>query len=111
VFESSFADIFDSKIVKNETESCAACAMAPETGGAIDRVVIVGGEVCFELLVGNNAGLLQSIHASPDFDVDPAVWSGDVFEFVLIDDFLGDDVEVEAHVLVARHGSAKVEVF
>jgi len=74
-------------------------------------MVVVGGEVRFELLVCNDASLLQSIHTASDLDVDPAVGRGYVFEFVLIDNFLWDDVDVEAHVLVALHGGAKVEVF
>ncbi len=52
----------------------------------------------------------KTIHPLPNFDVDPAVRSDNVAKAVMADDFVGDDVEMETHVLGVWHGGVEVEI-
>jgi hypothetical protein len=61
-------------------------------------------------LVGNDAGLWEAVHASLDFNVHMSIVDKR-HEIVCLNDFLWYDVDGEAHVFVATHGCAQVEVF
>ena len=52
-------------------------------------MVAVFGQMFGEFLVGNNAGLGESVHSFSNLDVDVSVYD-EIHEVVLIDDFLGD---------------------
>ena len=67
-------------------------------------------QVFLEFVVGNAASLLEAWHAFSDFNVNVAV--GDkVKQVVLVDDFLGNELQRELHVFVALHRCAIVEIF
>ncbi len=61
-------------------------------------------------MICKDAGLGKTIHPLPNFDVEPAVRSDNVTKVVMIDDFVGDDVQTETHVLGVRHGGVEVEI-
>ena len=84
------ADIFDSKVVNDERARDRSGFVVPKTRGEVGRFVPVLVEVFFEALVGDDAGLWETVHALADFDVDPPILNKRE-EIVLIDDFLGDD--------------------
>ena len=66
-----------------------------------------------ELIVSNDARLREAVHASTDFDVCVAV-SYEVEDIVLVDYFLWDLVDGNAHVFIFGeifHWCTKVEVF
>jgi hypothetical protein len=48
--------------------------------------------VLFEALVSDDASLGQAIHPFPNFDVDPTILN-ERQEFVLVDNFGGNDVD------------------
>ncbi len=52
----------------------------------------------------------KTIHPLPNFDVDPAIRSDNVTKVVIVDNFVGDDVEMEMHVLGVQHGGVEVEI-
>jgi hypothetical protein len=52
----------------------------------------------------------KTIHPLLNFDVDPAVRSDNVAKVVIDDDFVGDDVKMETHVLGVWHGGVEVEI-
>ncbi len=61
------------------------------------------------MIVGKAAGLWEPIHAASDFDVYNSV----MYEWrkvVLIDDGLCDHVDGYAHVFIARHRRAQIEI-
>jgi hypothetical protein len=70
------------------------------------------GEVFLELLVSNEPRLFQAIHAATDFGVDPSISrGGNIVKVVLGDNLVRDDIQSwEAHVFVAVHRGAKVEI-
>jgi hypothetical protein len=61
-------------------------------------------------LVDNDAGLGEAVHAALNFDIYMSVVDKRE-EVVCLNDFLGDDVDWESHVLIAAHGGSQVEVF
>jgi hypothetical protein len=52
----------------------------------------------------------KTIHPLPNFDVDPAVRSDNAAKVVMVDAFVGDDVEMEMHILGVLHGGVEVEI-
>jgi hypothetical protein len=51
----------------------------------------------------------KTIHPLPNLNVDPAVRSDNVVKVVL-EDFDGDDVKMEAYVLRVQHRGVEVEI-
>ncbi len=52
----------------------------------------------------------KTIHPLPNLNVDPAVRSDNVVKVVMEDDFVGDDVKMEAYVLRVQHRGVEVEI-
>ncbi len=52
----------------------------------------------------------KTIHPLPNFNVDPAIRSDNATKVVMVDEFVGDDAETEAHVLGVRYGGVEVEI-
>ncbi len=52
----------------------------------------------------------KTIHPLPDFNVDSAVRSDIGMKIVMVDDFVGDDVKTERHVLGVRHWGVEIEI-
>ncbi len=51
----------------------------------------------------------KTIHPLPNFYVDPAIRSN-VAKVVMVNDFIGDDVKMETHILGVRYGSVEIEI-
>ncbi len=52
----------------------------------------------------------KTIHLLSNLDVDPSVRSDNIAKVVMVDDFVGDDVEMEIHVFGVWHGGVEVEI-
>jgi hypothetical protein len=61
-------------------------------------------------LICKDAGLGKTIYPLTNFNVYQAVRSDNVAKVVMVDDFIGDDVKTEMHVLGVRHGGVEVEI-
>ncbi len=61
-------------------------------------------------MICKDAGLGKTIHPFPNFNVDPAIRSDNVPKVVMVDDFVGDYVEMETHVHGVWHGGVEVEI-
>ena len=73
--------------------------MFTKAGRVFDLVVSVCCQVLDELLVCDDSGLLESIHAFDDLNVEkPLVVNNDKRD-AIIDDLLGDDRDVYLHIL------------
>jgi hypothetical protein len=72
-------------------------------------VIPFGGKAFFKELICKDAGLGKNIHPLPNLNVDPVVRSDNVAKVVMDDDFVGDDVETEMHILRVWHGGVAVE--
>jgi hypothetical protein len=95
---------FDTKIFDSKGKSHASISVASETRGLGNLEVSVRGKVCFELILRKDGSLFEAIHAFVDLEVDKTFeFKVLVGEIVLIDEFLGNIVAVEAHVLVNKH--------
>ena len=68
-----FVDVLDPKVIVDEGEDDVACGVAPQAGSVFHGYVALFGEMLGEALVGDDAGLFESVHALADFDVDPSV--------------------------------------
>ncbi len=51
----------------------------------------------------------KTIHPLLNLDVDPVIRSDNVAKVVMDNDFVGDDVKMETHVLGVWHGGVEVE--
>ena len=100
-----FADVFNAKVVHDEAKTDGAPFVAPEAGRVADRCVAIGAEETGQLLFGEDAGLRKTIHAASYLDVDSSIVDK-VSEFVVRDDFFGDRVDRDEHVLVIIHWCA-----
>jgi hypothetical protein len=58
----------------------------------------------------NDASLGKTIHPLLNFYVDPAIRSDNVVKVVMNNDFSGDDVKMERHVLGVWHGGVEEEI-
>ena len=67
------ADVLDPKVINDEGENCGLGGVLPERRGLGHRGEAKMGEVRFESVVGDAAGLFEAGHAFSDLWVDPAV--------------------------------------
>lgn len=66
----------------------------------------------FELVIGQNGGFLEAIHPLSDFYVNVAFGvKMSVSKVIFFNDFLGDVLAVDTHVLVVEHVGDKKEIF
>ncbi len=79
------ADILDGKVVKNECKHDGVPLVAPETGGGGCLVVVKFGKAVSEEVVGKDACMGETVHATTHFQVDPRVTSK-LVELVLVDE-------------------------
>jgi hypothetical protein len=52
----------------------------------------------------------KTIHPLSNLYVNPAIRSEDVAKVVMDNDFVGDDIEMEMHVLGVWHGGVELEI-
>ena len=67
------ANILDPKVVNNEGESDGLGSVLPERRSSGNRGESKMGNMSFEPVVGNAAGLIEAGHAFSDIEVNPAV--------------------------------------
>ena len=82
---------FYSEIVNNKADNYAAPDMTPEARSVLALVITPFGQLLFEELVGDDAGLGEAIHALTNFDIDPSVVVDQVPEVVFFDDLVRDE--------------------
>ena len=104
------SDILDPKVVEDEGESDGLGGVLPERRSSGNRGESKMGNMSFEPVVGNAAGLIEAGHAFSDIEVNPAVGTK-CTEVVLFDYFVRDTSQREFHVLVAVHGGTVVKIF
>ena len=85
--------------------------MLPEGGGAGDRRISKLGEVDFQLVIGDAAGLFETRHAFADLHIDQDVRSDKAAQVVLLNDLIREEIQGKFHVVVSRYGGAVVEIF
>ena len=73
--------------------------MFTKAGRVFDLVVSVCCQVLDELLVCDDSGLLESIHAFDDLNVKKSLLFKDGKKALLINYFLGDDRDVHLHII------------
>ena len=83
--------------------------VAPQTWGVGDGGIAKWCKAFDELVVCNDTSLGEAIHAASNFDVDKTVVD-QVVQAILLDDFVRQEVDGEAHVFVSVHGCAEVVV-
>ena len=91
--------ILDGKVINYKQEEGVFFVILPKSGRVFDRVVSVWCQVLDEILMCNDSGLLDSIHAFDDLNVYKSIFVNDDNKAVLIDDLLGDDKDVYLHIL------------
>ena len=64
-----FGEELDTEIVNGEGEGRGTVVVPPEAGGGADGVVAVRGEVGTELVVGEDGGFFEAVHAFLDFKI------------------------------------------
>jgi len=107
-----FVSVLDSKVVHDEGESDRACVMMPEAWGYGAWCIPMGGKELLELLVGQEPGLGEAIHAALNFNIDvPIVDQG--VEPVVVHDVSGEHGDRDARVciILGLHGGAQIKIF
>ena len=64
------------------------------------------GEVDFQPVIGNVAGLFETRHAFVDLHIDPSVREDESEQVVLLNDLIREEIQGKFHVLVSGHGGA-----
>ena len=91
--------VFDGKVIQYKQEEGVFCVMLPKAGRVFDWVISVWCQVLDELLVCDDSGMLESIHAFDDINVDKSLVVDDVNKAVLINYLLGYGRDVYLHIL------------
>ena len=107
-----FPKVVDEKVVDDEGEGDWAPCVGPEARSVRRLKVSFFCEELGELLVGHDACLGQTVHASANSNVDVAVVC-QLQKVVLFDYFVGNEMYRDLHVLSFRwavHQSTEVEV-
>ena len=61
--------------------------------------------------MGKETTLWESIHSSPDIDVDVFIFGDFGGEIVLLDEIFGEVAEFKAHIFVAGNRGVELEIF
>ncbi len=110
IIQVGITNVLDGKVVvDNEGKHDRAPFVAPEPGGGGCLVVVKFGKAVLEAFVGKDACLGETVHATAHSKVDPGV-TGKLFEFVLIDEFLGDVCKLDADILWLVDQGVRIEV-
>jgi hypothetical protein len=102
-------DVVDAKVVDDERELHRPGLVLPKAWCVLSGDVAEFCEVLSPLVVGDDAGLRETIHAFVDLDVNVGIVD-ERQEVVLVDDFLGDDVNRHAYVFVALHFGVEIKI-
>ena len=84
--------------------------MFPEASGVWARMVAMWRELAYKVLVSEDGGLFEPIHAPFYFYVDITVGGKEVGEMVLETDGGWKVFVLQAHVLGVFHGGSKEEI-
>ncbi len=103
------ANLLDGKVVDDECKHDRVPLVVPETGGGGCLAVVKFGKAVLEEVVGKDACLGETLHATAHFEVDPRV-TGKLVEPVLVDEFLGDVHKLDAGVLWPVKRGVEIEV-
>jgi hypothetical protein len=106
VFDSN---IFDPKVIYNETELDGAPFVAPETRGGISFIVAFGKEVRTEEIIGQDAGLGKATATLANLEVDPTI-AITTRKLELLNEFRWDVGDLDADIFRVGHWRVKVEV-
>ena len=108
----SLGEKFNTKIVDGKSERGATVGVTPKAGSVRDGEVTERSEMRFELIISEDGGFLETIHAFADFDVEITFGVEEIVGQVVFGDDLGCDVTaMNAHVLIDEHIGDKEEVF
>ncbi len=102
-------NVLDGKVVDNECKHDGVPLVVPEPGGVGCLVIVKFGKAVSEEVVGKDACLGETVHATAHFEVDPGV-AGKLVELVLIDEFLGDVCKLDVDVLWPVERGVEIEV-
>ena len=105
-----FADVLGEEVVDDETEGDVARLVTEEAGRVPALVVVVLLEALDEGAIGNETSLLETVHATVDFDVNESVVFDEVPEIVVVHDSSRNEVGVDSHIFRLIEASAQVEV-
>ena len=94
--------IFYEKVIHYKREEGVFRVILPNSGCVFDWLVSLWCQVLDELLVCDDSGLLESIHAFGDINVEKPLVVDYVKKAVLTNDLLGDDIDVYLHILGVR---------
>ncbi len=103
------ANVLNDKVVDNECKHDGVPLVTPETGGGGCLVVVKFGKAVLEEVVGKDACLGETVHATAHFKVDPGV-TGKLIELVLANEFLGDFSKLDADLLWPVEQGVELEV-
>ena len=85
----ALAYIFDNEVINYEVKQYRLPFVAPQTRGEWALVVVVLDKARLQEVVGEAAGLRETIDAITDFEIHPAIV--DIFvEIILVDEILRD---------------------
>ena len=103
---------FDAKIIDGESESGTTVDVAPETRSLANGKIAERSKMCLELVVRQDGGFFEAIHAFPDFNiyVSFGVEVG-VGEIIFGNNFGCEIPTVDLHVLEDDHVGNEKEVF
>jgi hypothetical protein len=103
------ANVLDGKVVDNQCKHYGVPLVVPEPGGGGCLVVVKFGKAVTEEVVGKDACLGETIHATAHFEVDPGV-VGNLVELVIVNKFLGDVCKLDVDVLWPVERDVEIEV-
>ena len=109
VVEIGGGGVLNTEVIDDEGKLDGVGFVAPQGGGAGDRVVAVRGEVLDEPVLGDAAGLFETRDTLSDLDVHEAV----VFnagEIVFGNNLSRDERDGDSHIFVGGEGGAVVEL-
>ncbi len=109
MFQVGTAKVLDGKVINDECKHDGVPLVAPETGGGGCLIVVKFGKAVSDDVVGKDACLGETVHATAHFRVEPGV-TGKLVELVLVNDFLGDVRKLDAGVLWPVKWGVEVEV-
>jgi hypothetical protein len=110
MFHVGHAGCFDAKVINKKAEGDVTSHVMPQPRCVLALIVASDGKAFFDEFICKDAGLGYTVHALSNFNTYPSVDVNNVGEPILVDNFLGKDVQLEAHVFVALNWGIQVEV-
>ncbi len=94
----------------NKAEGDVIPHVMPQSRCVLTLIVASDGKAFLDKFVPKDAGLWELVHTLANFNIYPSIGANNFVEIVFVGDFLGNDIQPWAHVVIVFHWGVHIEI-